>query len=263
MHDRKEPDFDILDIIPERFDSDRDSRSAQNGARRRLMVTAVLAVAALAAAGAAISYVLSPAETVQQASGLPVIKADGAPLKSRPDERGGMDVPNQDKLIYDRLGNGSGEPRTERLLPPPEAPQAPPVQPAPVAAAPAAPPPVAAAPEPLTVEPAKPAAAPAVAVAPVAPPAPVAAAPKAVSGGAFVVQLGALRTQEDADKEWVRLKKANADVLGSLASDIMKVDIAGKGTFFRLRAGPLDDAAAKAACEELGKRKVGCIVAKK
>jgi cell division septation protein DedD len=84
-----------------------------------------------------------------------------------------------------------------------------------------------------------------------------------VGGGGFVVQLGALRAQEDADKEWARLKKANADVLGALESDIMKVDIPGKGTFFRLRAGPLDEPGAKAACEELTKRKVGCIVAKK
>ena len=65
---------------------------------------------------------------------VPVIQADTTTIKSKPSDPGGMEVPNQDKLVYERLGghgNDTQSPPGERLLPPPEAPQAPPVQPKP------------------------------------------------------------------------------------------------------------------------------------
>lgn len=56
----------------------------------------------------------------------PLIKADLQPFKIKPDNPGGMDVPDQDKAIYDRMGrvdqSSVPPPNTERLLPPPEAP---------------------------------------------------------------------------------------------------------------------------------------------
>src|SRR5262249_51019003 len=64
----------------------------------------------------------------------PVIVANNAPDKVRPDQPGGMDVPNRDKQIYERLtpdrpdrGQQQAS-RVERLLPPPEAPMSPPKQ---------------------------------------------------------------------------------------------------------------------------------------
>jgi|GEM_PF-1581256 len=68
----------------------------------------------------------------------PHIQADQNPFKVRPDNPGGMVVPHQDKLVYNRIGNeGNAGPEgapVERLLPPPEQPlhpsnvvQAPPV----------------------------------------------------------------------------------------------------------------------------------------
>jgi SPOR domain len=57
---------------------------------------------------------------------VPLIKADVQPFKIKPDNPGGMDVPDQDKEIYDRVGRadrGSVPPASaERLLPPPETP---------------------------------------------------------------------------------------------------------------------------------------------
>jgi hypothetical protein len=56
---------------------------------------------------------------------IPVIRADLSPIKVRPENPGGLQVPDRDKLVYDRiLNNGSGETRAtvERLLPPPETP---------------------------------------------------------------------------------------------------------------------------------------------
>jgi hypothetical protein len=56
----------------------------------------------------------------------PLIKADLQPFKIKPDNPGGMDVPDQDKAIYDRMGrvdqSSVPPPNTERLLPPPETP---------------------------------------------------------------------------------------------------------------------------------------------
>jgi hypothetical protein len=68
----------------------------------------------------------STAETVA-----PLIKADQRPVRVRPENPGGMDVPHQDKEIYDRVGSRAAPPATaERLLPPPEAPMARPQAPA-------------------------------------------------------------------------------------------------------------------------------------
>ncbi len=57
---------------------------------------------------------------------IPVVRADAAPFKVRPDQPGGLDIPNRDKLVYDRLESLPPPPRAENLLPRPEAPLPPP-----------------------------------------------------------------------------------------------------------------------------------------
>lgn len=52
----------------------------------------------------------------------PLIHADAGPHKVRPDYRGGINIPYQDKLIYDRISSGDNDSPPERLLPPPETP---------------------------------------------------------------------------------------------------------------------------------------------
>ena len=59
------------------------------------------------------------------------VKADPSPYKVKPDNPGGMQVDNQDKLVYDRVTKGAAPNRVENLLPPPEEPKAPPVKPKP------------------------------------------------------------------------------------------------------------------------------------
>lgn len=56
--------------------------------------------------------------------GVPLIKADRAPVKVRPATPGGMEVPNQDKLIYERLRENDTV-RVEKLMPAPERPSLP------------------------------------------------------------------------------------------------------------------------------------------
>lgn len=181
-HSDDDFDRDILDIIPERFDADADSYHARAGSRLRnwlILGAAVLAVGVAVAVGWRVV-----AGGGDSANGIPVISADQRPIKIRPDDRGGMQVPNQDKLVYGRLEQGDGDAKVERLLPaaeqpvpPPAAPVAPPKPVAPVApevlkpAIPAAP---VQAPAPAVVRPVEP-----MPPAPVAAPAPakVASAP--------------------------------------------------------------------------------------
>src|ERR1700761_5481910 len=102
--DNLDEDREILDIIPERFDSDPDSHQARRAAHTRLILTVSLAVLAVMALGVAARHILfgdSPKDKL--VSSVPVIHADDKPLKVKPQDRGGMDVPNQDKLIYDSM----------------------------------------------------------------------------------------------------------------------------------------------------------------
>jgi len=274
--------------------------------RRRLRYVLLAVVAVIFAAGAAMLYRGGRHTTTE--GGIPLIQADGNPTKRRPDQPGGMTIPNQDKLIYN-----PGQTQVERLLPPPEqplprpvAPPAPepsvtPMPPAPATAPipnappqqaevtppPAAPPVVVPEPAPVVltpaVEPPKPASPtppaarpPVVAAAPatVAPPptkptptppaaAPAPAAPAPTGKGGYKLQIGAVRSTEEAQKEWDRLKKANADVLGALKADAVRADLGDKGIFYRIQAGTITgEAAAQQACNTLKQRKVGCILVK-
>lgn len=308
-------DRDILDIIPERYDDDADSHQARAGHRTRTFITMGLAVAAVGGIVAAGLHFIG--SKPMGGPGIPVIKADDRPIKTRPDDRGGMQVPNQDKLVYGRIGAGEGDARVERLLPSAEQPVVPPqipVQPdkaRPAAATEILRPP-APGPAPSKTEPPAPKAAPQMPVtaqplaepsvpaepaastyqpiegripAPVAVqkpevqkpeiqktevqksevPAQVAALPAmapAPPSGDWLIQLGALRAQDLAEREWNRIRTANNDLLGALKPTIVRVDLGDKGTFWRLRAGPLSEQAAKQLCGQLKERNQGCIIAR-
>lgn len=281
-HDNLDEDREILDIIPERFDSDPDSRHARRAAHTRLILTVSLAVLAVMALGVAARHILFGEAPKDHQLSVPVIHAEDKPIKVKPQDRGGMDVPNQDKLIYDRMAAKKDEQEPERLLPPPEQAQVPPpaaatapaptasTAPAPALSAPLPPPAAMTAPAPAPaptpaptkVQPppqaAKPAPAPAPTPAPAAPP----PAAKAAAGGGWVVQLGAVHSEAEAKTEWNRLKGAHPELSG-LSPDIVQVDIPGKGVFWRVRGGTLDEAQARVLCSSLSKQGQGCIVAKK
>ncbi|HLN22868.1 MAG TPA: SPOR domain-containing protein, partial [Patescibacteria group bacterium] len=60
-----------------------------------------------------------------------------------------------------------------------------------------------------------------------------------------------------------RVHGANKDTLAGLSSDIVRVDLGAKGIFWRLRAGPVNEAQARTICAQLAKRNQGCIIARK
>ncbi len=52
----------------------------------------------------------------------PYLRPHG-PLKTAPSSPGGVEIPNRDKFVYNRLENRSDDEKVERLLPPPEQPR--------------------------------------------------------------------------------------------------------------------------------------------
>lgn len=52
----------------------------------------------------------------------PVVSASPEPFKRKPLDPGGLEVPHQDKLVFNRLAPGQVQEPVERLLPPPEEP---------------------------------------------------------------------------------------------------------------------------------------------
>jgi hypothetical protein len=82
------------------------------------------------------------------------------------------------------------------------------------------------------------------------------------AAGAVQVRLGSLRTPEAAREEWQRLKRANGDLLGELRANAVSADLGERGIWYRIMAGPLDEAAAEKLCDEMKRRNHGCIVAR-
>lgn len=121
-----EHEFDPRDLEPS-------LPSDEGGGRKWRAGPIVIAGIALVGFGGLLwySYTLGHRDT---ASGVaPLIKADAGPTKVKPDDPGGLDVPNQDKLVLNNLagGDSSSKNTVEHLMPAPEAPIAPPPPPSP------------------------------------------------------------------------------------------------------------------------------------
>lgn len=260
---------------------------------------------------------------------IPVIRAEASPVKVKPENPGGMNVPNQGRLVYGMVDGTATQPRVERLLPAGEKPveveevltrsvpeandvvtstaprgtadvtspsapvrlipengtpaaaqtgsvTAPVAQTAPAPVAPTPPPVVQttevatapAASEPKPEPEPKPTPAPkAPTPKPIAKASPAPAAPAANNGdisNSYRIQLAAARSEKAVKSEWDKLQRRNKDLLGALQLQVTKIDLGStKGTFYRLRAGPLTSSSqAKALCERLKQRKLGCLVVK-
>jgi hypothetical protein len=242
---------------------------------RVLAIAVALGVMALFAGGLWFAYT----QGMRNAGGsaatgeAPLIKADTRPTKVKPEQPGGMQIPDRDKLIYSQTRSGPARPMVEHLLPPAEKPLPRPTAPPPPAAVATA-----AVPPPASVA-EKPAAAPAPASA-AAKPEPQggasstrapAAAPKPPSprvtpvstGGGARIQLGSVRSEELARREWERIKRKNPDLLGGLSAVPVRADLGDRGVYYRIQTGPVGDPAkAERICAELKQRDLGCIIAR-
>ena len=105
---------------------------------RLRLVTGAVAMAALGAFALLVWYAYNLGIRTGTESVAPLIRAEARPAKIRPEQPGGMEVPDRDKYVYERLESAEPVPRVERLLPEPEEPMPKPAAAAPVPA-PAAP----------------------------------------------------------------------------------------------------------------------------
>ncbi|CAK0772397.1 putative SPOR domain-containing protein [Azospirillaceae bacterium] len=81
-----------------------------------------LLVLLVAAVGAVMWYLNGRGVRVASDMGAPLIQADRTPFKAKPTQPGGLEVPHQEILVYERLDPEFAPSVVERLLPPPEAP---------------------------------------------------------------------------------------------------------------------------------------------
>ena len=183
----------------------------------------------------------------------PLITADNTPFKVVPEDVGGAQTPDQDKEVFEVMGGAS--PSTDVVtLPAPEVPITvpPQTQPEPEPT----PEPEQATPQPT---PARPAPAPVQRPAPTPPPAATS------SGGSdWVVQVASLRSQAEAEATFNRIKASNSTILGPYGADIVRVDLAEKGIYYRARVdGFGNKAEASAACDRLKAAGQSCFVARR
>ncbi|HLY46017.1 MAG TPA: SPOR domain-containing protein [Stellaceae bacterium] len=243
-------------------------------ARRLPAILFAVAAMAIFAGGLWFAYVqgtrhaaaTSGAPGASGGDGVPLIRADGGPTKVKPDQPGGMKIPDQNVSVYNEKPGG---PPVESLLPAPEQPLPRPApaaeSPPPAAAAPAPPAaaPAAAPPQPAVAAIEAPPAAAQPAAKPAAREAPPDHVAKGAAGGPIRLRLASLRSAEAARDEWARLKRDNADLLGKLTAVAIRTDLGDKGIYYRVEAGAFSDAgAAERLCGELKRRQLGCILAR-
>ena len=271
------------------FDDDYYGRSAKPGGKRSYGLILGI-VFGIAIAGGVGFFAFGPSGPLTSSGEPPVIQADPTPYKTKPDDPGGMQVPNQDKLVYERVAKGDAAPQVENLLPPAEEPREPPASPTPETqpaienSRETAPPasesgeeevdPLAQAVAEIAEEGGQP-----VSLVPNSQsspsqtaPSPVQTSPETVQSpqqtasvtipdDAFMVQLAAARSSEGAESEWEKLSGQHDELLGGLNHVVLRADLGDRGVFYRLRVGPLDDRpAAENLCEALAAKNVGCIV---
>src|SRR5690606_15701927 len=119
--------------------TDRGSRPVPGQPEARMSspkktIAAVVALGAVAAFGIGIWFAYDQGVKRGASGAPPLVRAEQGPAKVAPENPGGMQVPNQDKQIYERIAGNDGQPASgsqiERLLPPPERPTATPTSPA-------------------------------------------------------------------------------------------------------------------------------------
>lgn len=254
--------------------------------RRIFKVIAVLAVLTIFAA--LIFSAFSENENLSDGQALPLIRADNAPIREKPEDRGGMMVPNKDSTIFDTLKGERSEGGIENLLE--EGGDTAAVAREEVASK------VEKKTEPLvdvdlqsennqkaepvtaekpkdekTVESviealkeenkpdqekveAKPAPAPATEK-PASIPAP------AASGGTGYIQLAAVKSESEAAAQWAKFKAKNPELEG-LSMRVQKADLGAKGVFYRIQAGPLSPEKSASTCSAIKSRGGNCLIVK-
>lgn len=206
---------------------------------------------------------------------LPVITAQKGDIKIKPEEPGGMNVPYKDSTIFEAIKSDDEDSKIENLLEDEEVPMKkeevfakkepekkpdivivssskdqpapkeiveekkvePKVAPAPVEKAEVKPEPkVVAKEEPKTET-------------------------KPVETGSSFVQLASVKSESEAQTKWAQLQKKYS-VLSGQSLNVQKAELGAKGTFYRVRVGPMSYASATQTCSKIKAAKGDCLVLK-
>ena len=221
--------------------------------------------------------------TDEQSNEIITINATAEPVKVKPENHGGMKIPDQDKMVYNRIRTNEVNTKVENLFPEPEQPVMPNI---------------------LTVEDNAPtsdfvameevktfdplaenqnvqAVVPVVAE-PVKEVKKVEQVPlntkviqpkqtqtqtkketKAPTTGVWSAQLMSSSNKQTVEKAWPTILAKHKALLSNMSYKIVKADIAGKGTFYRLQVGSFTTRdKANALCKKLKAAKQDCIPAK-
>ena len=96
-----------------------------------------------------------------------------------------------------------------------------------------------------------------------APPAPAPVTQAPVASGAYVLQIGAYKSQAEADGAWNTYKAKHAALLAGYSPNVAQADLGDKGTWYRLRiAGFSSKDVASALCDRLKADGGGCFLGK-
>jgi cell division protein FtsN len=83
------------------------------------------------------------------------------------------------------------------------------------------------------------------------------------AGGAYLLQIGAYKSQSDADAAWKTFRGKHAALLSGFGPNVQKADLGDKGVWYRLRVGSFaDKGAATALCDRLKAEGAACFTAK-
>ncbi len=83
------------------------------------------------------------------------------------------------------------------------------------------------------------------------------------AAGAYVLQIGAYKSEEDASAAWRTYHAKHAGLLSGYAQDVKKVDLGEKGTWYRLRVGSFANKdTAKELCTKLTAEGGACFPAR-
>lgn len=182
------------------------------------------------------------------------------PVKIRPENPGGMLIPDQDKVIYSRLTQDTIPAKVEKLFPDEEEK---PVMPEVVAEPVIDDIPVLEEVEDVKVIQAEPLPEKEVKVSEKVEPKKVEMPKVEPKKGEWKVQLYSSTDKAKVEKQWQVISKKQKALVSDMPMQIVKADIAGKGTFYRLQVGAFETRQMAAnLCAKLKKQKQDCIPAK-
>jgi hypothetical protein len=239
------------------FDGSEDEEDAE-GSRLPLLIVLALLVLAMFAGVVWLAYTQGVARGRTET---PILTAENGPARVAPQNPGGTEQSYKGFKIYEQPAPPDEDAAASSMAPAPAAKPAPakpaaaaPVKPAaqpPAVApkataampAPAKAPAPAAAPKVVAAAPAKP---PAAALVPAKAPAPIAAS------SAYALQIGAYKSQAEADAAWKAYKGRHAALLADASTDVQQADLGDKGVWYRLRiTGFASKDVANAMCDRL------------